>query len=226
MLIIIDALLDAAALTDYRRQLADAEWEDGRRTASGPALAVKRNQQLAADSALGQSLGRDLLGRIGAHPEFVSAALPARIYPPRFNRYRDGGEYGAHVDASIMRDPQSGRSLRTDLSITLFLSDPDSYDGGELEIDTGFGSQSVKLAAGDLVLYPASSLHRVNPVQRGERLAAFFWLQSLVRDAEQRRHLYELDLAIRALSASLDSHPALTQLTGIYHNLLRGWAAD
>lgn len=224
MLTVIEKVLDAAALVDYRGRLASAEWEDGRRTASGPALEVKANLQLGAESALAEALGRDLLARLGRHPEFLSAALPARIYPPRFNCYREGGHYGAHVDASIMRDPLSGRTLRTDLSATLFLADPDDYDGGELEIETGFGTQPVKLAAGDMVLYPATSLHRVSPVTRGQRHAAFFWIQSLVREAEKRRTLYELDLSIRQLTGGHAADPALTRLTGVYHNLLRDWA--
>ena len=156
---------------------------------------------------------------------FVSAALPRRIYPPKFNRYADGGDYGAHVDSAVMRWPGTDLSLRSDLSATLFLSEPDSYDGGALEIEGAAGLQTVKLEAGDLVLYPSGSLHRVTPVTRGVRLAAFFWIESLVGDAGARTLLFELDQAIQQVTPALPADdPGLLQLTGVYHNLLRRWA--
>src|SRR5690606_7702778 len=179
----------------FRERLHAAAWDDGRGSAGTLAATVKRNQQLPEDAAEAIELGNHVLRVLGSHPRFVSAALPERIYPPRFNRYRDGGHYGTHVDSAVMHLREANLTLRSDLSATLFLSDPDGYDGGELLVETGFGVQAVKLAAGDLVLYPSSSLHQVSAVTRGERLAAFFWVQSMLRDAAARTLLFDLDQA-------------------------------
>lgn len=225
MLISIDKLLDAATVTAFRRDLAGAAWQDGQRSAGTLARHQKRNQQLDDADPLAQRLGQHILRRLGQHPLFISAALPARIYPPKFNRYADQGTYGAHVDSAIMRVPGTDLVVRSDLSATLFLSSPDDYDGGELEIEGQFGVQAVKLEAGDLILYPSTSLHRVTPVTRGERLAAFFWIESLVADEGQRSLLFDLDRAIQGLTLKVgpeDGH--LLSLTGVYHNLLRRWA--
>lgn len=226
MLITIDKLLSAAQVRDFRARLDGADWQDGRRTAGTLAGTVKANLQLDDDSELARSLGAQVSRALEANAEFIAAALPQRIYPPKFNCYRNGGHYGTHVDSALMGVPGAGLNLRSDLSATLFLSEPEEYDGGELEIDGPFGVQAVKLAAGELVLYPSSSLHRVTPVTRGARIASFFWIQSMVRDDGARSLLFDLDHSIRALRRTLASdHPELLRLSGVYHNLLRRWAA-
>ncbi|PWR21901.1 Fe2+-dependent dioxygenase [Zavarzinia compransoris] len=225
MLIAIDKVLTVDEVAGFRRDLAAAAWQDGALTSGTLARHRKRNQQLDEADPLARRLGHHILRLLGHHPLFVSAALPARIYPPKFNRYADEGTYGAHVDSAIMRVPGTDVVVRSDLSATLFLSDPDSYDGGELEIEGQFGVQAVKLEAGDMILYPSTSLHRVTPVTRGERLAAFFWIESLVADEGQRGLLFDLDQAIQGLTSKAgpeDGH--LLALTGVYHNLLRRWA--
>ena len=225
MLIAIEGVLDKGEVTAVRQRLDGAAWQDGAATAGALARAQKTNQQIAEDDPVGVGLGEEILRRIGANPLFVSAALPNRIYPPRFNRYAGGGAYGAHVDSALMRLPRSDLMLRSDLSATLFLSEPDDYDGGELEIEGPLGAQSVKLPAGDMILYPANSLHRVTPVTRGARVASFFWIESLVGDEGQRTLLYDLDQAIQGvtpLAAPGDAN--LLKLTGVYHNLVRRWA--
>lgn len=225
MMIVIENALDASALAHVREQLAQAEWQNGSGTASGHAARRKNNHQLQDGVEPAVSMGTMIIQRLWSSPAFISAALPRKIYPPRFNRYGDGQGYGAHVDAALMRAPGAAEMLRTDLSATLFLSDPDDYDGGELEIEGTFGSQSVKLPAGDLVLYLASTLHRVAPVTRGERLASFFWVESLVADDGQRATLYDLDQSIQRMTALLGpDHPELVGLMAIYHNLMRRWA--
>jgi len=225
MLLIIDRLLDAPLLERFRAPLAQARWIDGRASAGSLAASVKANEQVADDDETAIALGNHLLRLLGQHPHFISAALPERIHPPRFNRYRNGGSYGSHVDSAIMRVDGSQASLRSDLSATVFLTDPDDYEGGELQIETAFGAQSVKLAAGDMVLYPSSSLHRVTPVTRGSRVCAIFWLQSLVRDPGDRALLFDLDQSIQAITPSRSADdPALLGLTSVYHNLLRRWA--
>jgi PKHD-type hydroxylase len=228
MLIAIDKVLTPEEVRAWRRQLDAADWGAGHQTAGSVARQVKHNQQLDDDSDLAIELGHQILRRLAAHPLFVSAALPSKIYPPKFNRYADGGTYGLHVDSAVMHLPGSGARMRSDLSATLFLSEPDEYDGGELEIEGPFGVQAVKLAAGDMVLYPSSSLHRVTPVTRGARVASFFWIESLVADEGQRTLLFDLDQAIQGVSASAASagqaSPQLLKLTGVYHNLLRRWA--
>lgn len=226
MLTVIEQVLTPAEIAEFRHQLQLADWQDGVLSAGARAASVKQNQQLNDRSELARKLSNHLMQRLGGHPLFVSAALPERIYPPRFNRYRNGGHYGTHVDAAVMALDEGRTTLRSDLSATLFLTAPEDYDGGELTIETSFGAQQIKLAAGELVLYPSSSLHRVEPVTRGERVSSFFWVQSMVGDAGKRSMLFDLDQSIQAL-ASDRSHndPDLLRLSGVYHNLLRTWAS-
>ncbi|MCB1553781.1 MAG: Fe2+-dependent dioxygenase [Xanthomonadales bacterium] len=221
MLLPIPDVLSADDLTRCRSVLADAPWADGRITAGHQSAQVKRNLQLPQDCEAAQQLGALVLDRLSAHPLFITAALPNRVFPPLFNCYRGGMDFGSHIDNAIRGDD---RRLRTDLSCTLFLNEPDEYDGGELLIEDYHSTQSVKLPAGSLVLYPATTLHRVNPVVRGERLAAFFWVQSMVRSLEQRRLLLDLDLAIQGLRRQQGESAELVRLSGVYHNLLRQWA--
>lgn len=225
MLITIDKVLGPDEVRQFRAQLDGAGWSDGIDSAGTLARTVKRNQQLDDELDVAVSLRNHLLRQLGNHPLFISAALPRKIYPPKFNRYAAGGEYGTHVDSAVMHVPGTGTSLRSDIAATLFLTEPDEYDGGELEIDGQFGVQVVKLAAGDMVLYPASSLHRVTPVTRGTRTASFFWVESLVADDAARSLLFDLDQTIQALTPALaQEQENLLKLTGIYHNLLRRWA--
>lgn len=224
MLIVIPNLLSAEEVKRYRMDLLTASWEDGRATAGYLAATVKHNQQLPLDSAVGKKLGADLMHKLAQHPQFVAAALPAKVLPPRFNRYEGGQTYGDHIDNAIFSHPQSHERIRSDVSSTLFLSNPDEYDGGELVIQDTYGSQSLKLSAGDLVLYPGTSLHRVNPVTRGMRLGAFFWTQSMVRQAHRRAMLWELDQSIQGLAQQTQEEQALARLSGVYHNLIREWA--
>jgi PKHD-type hydroxylase len=225
MIVILEGVLDSETLGAVRKKLADADWESGANTAGAFARGQKNNCQLPDGAPLALELGERIVDRLWTDPLFISAALPRKLYPPRFNRYGVGQTYGAHVDAALMRAPGSDRMVRTDLSITVFLSDPEDYDGGELEIESSLGAQAVKLAAGDAVLYPASTLHRVAPVTRGERLASFFWIESLVADVAEREMLFDLDQTIQSLSGQLDAdNPELAGLSGLYHNLLRRWA--
>jgi PKHD-type hydroxylase len=225
MLIPIQGVLDKAEVQNFREQLDRAAWQDGLKTAGTLARAVKRNLQLEDGAEPATSLGNHILRKLAANPQFISAALPSRIYPPKFNRYQDGGQYGMHVDSALMQVPGTSVTVRSDLSATLFLSEPDEYDGGELEIEGPFGIQAVKLEAGDMVLYPSSSLHRVTPVTRGARVASFFWIQSHVADEGARTMLFDLDQAIQELSrAHAPDDARLLKLTGVYHNLLRRWA--
>jgi PKHD-type hydroxylase len=225
VLSVVEKVLAEEEVRDFRQRMEAATWEDGASSAGTLARGVKRNQQLPEGVEPAASLGQHILRRLGQKPAFISAALPARIYPPRFNRYTAGANYGLHVDSAVMSPPGSQQPLRSDLSATLFLSGPDEYDGGELTIEHAHGTQAVKLEAGDLVLYPSSSLHRVSPVTRGARIAAFFWIQSLVPDDAARSLLFDLDRAIQGVTPSLaPDDPHLLALTGIYHNLLRRWA--
>ncbi|MBC3876665.1 Fe2+-dependent dioxygenase [Undibacterium sp. FT79W] len=225
MLITIDHVLSKDEVKQFRHYLDNAEWNDGTKTAGTLARNVKRNAQIDDSTEVAISLGNHILRSLGNNPLFVSAALPRKIYPPKFNRYADGGTYGTHVDSAIMQIPGTNLSLRTDLSATLFLAEPDEYEGGELEIETEFGVQAVKLEAGDMVLYPSSSLHRVMPVTEGARVASFFWIESLVSDEGERAMLFDLDQTIQKLTPSIDANdPRLLKLTGIYHNLLRRWS--
>ncbi|WP_133500260.1 Fe2+-dependent dioxygenase [Cognatilysobacter terrigena] len=228
MLLHVPGILDADALASVRRALLDAEWTDGRATVGLQGAQVKRNEQLPDASPVRQRLAALVLEAVSRHPMVHAAALPARIFPPRFNRYRGGGEYGFHVDGAVMTVDAShdmpAHRIRSDISCTLFLNQPDDYDGGELIVSDTYGEHEVKLPAGDAIVYPSSSLHRVTPVTRGERLASFFWVQSLVRDDSQRRTLFELDASIQTLTATGADRESLVRLTGIYHNLLRRWA--
>ena len=225
MLVHVPAVIAADEISQFYTRLAEAPWDDGRVTAGPQSGAVKRNQQLPERCAQARELGERVLAALNDAPVFLSAALPARVYPPLFNRYSEGMEFGAHIDNAIRRVPGSRFCIRTDLSATLFLNPPESYDGGELVIEDTYGTQSVKLAAGDMVLYPATSRHRVMPVTRGERLACFFWVQSMVKDDAERAMLFDLDRAIRILGDGDDNHPEILRLTGLYHNLVRKWGA-
>lgn len=225
MLITIDDVLTKDEVRQFRAALDGAAWQDGAATGGSHARLVKHNLQLDDNAEPAISLGNFILRRLAAHPVFISAALPRKIYPPKFNRYEGGGTYGVHVDSAIMQLPGGHGSLRSDLSATLFLAEPDDYEGGELEIETEYGAQSVKLDAGSLVLYPSSSLHRVTPVTAGARVASFFWVESLVVDDAARSMLFDLDQTIQRLTPALAEHQReLVKLTGIYHNLLRRWA--
>ena len=223
MLLPIENVLSAEEVLHFRQQLAAAPWQDGRASAGGQAMLVKDNLQLDDRSETAQTLRNVVLAHLASHPEFISAALPKKIFPPKFNCYQHGGHYGLHVDGAIMTLPD-GQTMRTDLSVTLFLCDPDEYEGGELVIDSHLGVQEVKLAAGDLILYPSTSLHRVEPVTRGERVCAFFWAQSMVRDDTRRAMLFEMDQTIQRLRARLGETEETVSLTGQYHNLLRMWS--
>ena len=223
MLLHVPAVLTPAQVAEMRTALDAAEWTDGRQTVGVQGAQVKRNLQLPEASPLRADLARQILAALSRNPLFFAAALPLKTLPPRFNRYQGGGEYGFHVDGAVMR-ADGELQVRSDLSCTLFLSGPDEYEGGELVISDTYGEHGVKLQAGDLILYPSSSLHRVTPVTRGARVAAFFWIQSMVRDGEQRRMLFEMDTAIEALRRSQADNAAVLQLTGVYHNLLRRWA--
>jgi len=226
MLLHIRNILTPDQLQQFRLQLEHAgdAWVDGRVTAGYQGAPVKHNQQLDEHSELAHALGDVILGQLERHPQFISATLPHQVYPPMFNRYSGGMTFGSHVDGAIRISPTHGHKMRTDISATLFLADPDSYDGGALEIEDGYGVQSVKLPAGDMVIYPATTLHRVTPVTRGTRLASFFWIQSLVRDDGQRTLLFDMDNAIQALNATSADEMARTRLVGCYHNLLRMWS--
>ena len=224
MLLHIPKVLTQEQLRHVRHELDRADWTDGRQTVGAQGAQVKHNLQLPEVSPVREALGRLILEALARHPLYHAAALPLRTLAPRFNRYEGGGHYGFHVDGAVMALPGGGQ-LRSDLSCTLFLAEPDEYDGGELVINDTYGEHEAKLPAGDLLLYPSSSLHEVRPVTRGARLAAFFWVQSLVRDDGRRRLLFDLDLAIQALGANEGNDRAtLLSLTGIYHNLLRQWS--
>ncbi|WP_395026194.1 Fe2+-dependent dioxygenase [Comamonas odontotermitis] len=226
MLLHIHQLLSPSEVAEARQQLVDAPWQAGRRTAGPQAAQVKRNAQLPESSATAQSLRQLVLRGLENSAQFFSAALPKHISPPMFNRYAgDANTYGNHVDAAVRFLPDGKGRVRTDVSCTVFLSDPTSYDGGELVVEDTFGTQRIKLDAGDAVLYPGTSIHRVEPVTRGERLASFFWIQSMVRSDEQRRLLYDMDQHLMRLRTHLgETDPAIVGLTGTYHNLLRMWA--
>jgi len=224
MIIPIADLLSAQQVKQARDILDSAEWVDGRVTAGHQSTRVKDNAQLPESSDAARTLRELVLGALGRSALFISAALPLEVFPPLFNRYSGGQSFGTHVDNAIRQVPGSGRRIRTDLSATLFFADPDEYEGGELVVEDTYGAQSIKLPAGHMILYPASSLHHVRPVTGGARLASFFWIQSMVRDDGRRTILFDLDVAIQRLSADYPDHPAAVQLTGVYHNLLRQWA--
>ncbi|MBX3593316.1 Fe2+-dependent dioxygenase [Sphingomonas sp.] len=225
MLLIIDNVLAPADVATFRDRLARAAWRDGAGTAGSRSIAVKQNLQLGRDDPDAVELGNRILAALGRNPRFVSASLAERIWPPVFNCYRDGGHYGTHSDAALMRLPDAGPTLRSDLSATIFLSDPAEYDGGELLIEGNAGATAVKLAAGGMVLYPSGSLHQVTPVTRGERVCAISWIQSAVADAHAREMLFDLDQSIQALTPARQADdPDINRLINIYHNLLRRWA--
>ncbi len=226
MLVTIDQALSADQVAELRTHLSagEAVWVDGRATAGYQGAPVKFNRQIDEGSAVAARCQAIVLGALERHPLFISAALPNLVYPPMFNRYGEGMAFGPHVDGGVRIDPRTGRKLRTDISATLFLSNPDDYDGGELEVADTYGLHSIKLNAGDLLLYPATSLHQVTPIMRGERLACFFWVQSLVRDDGRRALLFDLDTAIQQLNRTGADDEARRTLVGCYHNLLRQWA--
>lgn len=225
MLIAIPDVLDAARLARVHSVIGDAEWIDGNATSGPQAALAKRNRQLPEDGKAAREAGALVLDALGRAPTFIAAALPAKIWPPLFNSYEGGETFGTHIDNAIRIRQGSDFRLRSDLSATLFLSDPASYDGGELVVEGQFGAQSVKLPAGHLVLYPASSLHHVTPVTRGARVASFFWVQSMVRDDGARSLLFDLDSAVQSVAGDKGhADPTVIRLTGVYHNLLRRWA--
>ena len=224
MMLRIPALLSPDEVRLCRQALEQAPWQDGRATAGPLAAQVKANLQLPLDSQAGQAIGNLILDRLGASALFMSATLPLKVLPPRFNRYEGGGTYGNHIDNAIFTIPGTAIKVRSDVSTTVFLSEPDEYEGGELVVEDTFGHQSVKLAAGDAIVYPGTSLHRVNPVNRGTRYASFFWTQSLVKSDEQRRLLFDLDQSIQQLTVDHPDHAKLSALSGTYHNLLRMWS--
>lgn len=224
MMFHIEALLSKAEVAEFRRLLAQADWTDGRATVGPQGAQVKQNRQLPVDSQLALQLGEYILQKLYQHPQFLAVALPYRTVPPLFNSYSGGEHYGLHVDGAIRILPGSTLSLRTDVSSTLFLTEPEDYDGGELQVVDTYGLHEVKLPAGDLIVYPSSSLHQVLPVTRGERVCSFFWTQSMVKDDQQRAMLAELDGHIQSLRQQLGDSPQVLGLTGHYHNLLRQWS--
>ena len=225
MLLHLPDILTADEVRQAQALLADAPWGDGRAGAGDQARQVKNNEQLDHDCAAAQAIRALVLRALDRSPLFFSAALPKRVFPPRLNRYGgDSNYYGNHIDGAVRYLPDSGQRVRTDVSCTLFLADPASYDGGELCIADTYGEQAIKLPAGHMVLYPGTSLHQVKPVTRGHRLACFFWIESMVRSDEQRRLLYELDMNLLALRQQHGDGAETTALTGVYHNLLRMWA--
>lgn len=226
MLLPIPNVLDKSTIAQFRCALDKAAWQDGKLTAGGQAVHVKANQQIQDQSELAIELGNYILKILGGHPQFLSAALPKKIFPPKFNRYSNAEHYGLHVDNAIMHLPDN-QIMRTDLSATLFLSDPEEYEGGELAIETNYGAQEVKLSAGDLILYPSTSLHQVQEVVKGARVCSFFWIESMVRDNQQREMLYDLDQSIQTLTVERGADDSeVCSLTGVYHNLVRTWATS
>jgi len=224
MMIQVPEVLTSEQVAEVRRLILAADWVDGNVTSGAQAALAKRNRQLPEDSAAAKRAGEIVLDALGRNSLFMAAALPAKVWPPLFNRYGSGEQFRMHVDNAVRLKRGGTERLRSDLSATLFLSDPDSYEGGELTVEDTYGAHGVKLAAGDLILYPASSLHHVTPVTSGERLASFFWIQSMIRDDAQRRVLFDLDAAVQRLVAELgQGHASVVALTGTYHNLLRMW---
>ena len=224
MLVPIPDVLTAEQVTAARQLLDRADWVDGRVTAGHQSARSKDNMQLPENHPVARELGEMVLAALGQSALFVSAALPSKVFPPLFNRYEGGQSFGTHVDNAVRQVTGTPHYIRTDISATLFFTQPDEYDGGELVVEDTYGIHNVKLPAGHLVLYPASSLHQVRPVTRGVRLASFFWVQSMVRDDGHRTLLFDLDMAVQRINSDIPDHPSAVQLTGIYHNLLRGWA--
>jgi PKHD-type hydroxylase len=224
MLLAIPDVLNAGQVAQARQILDAAQWVDGKVTAGHQSARAKDNQQLPEGSPAAQQLGEMILNALGQNALFISAALPLRVFPPLFNRYLGGQSFGTHVDNAIRQVPGSGHRIRTDLSATLFFSGPEEYDGGELIVEDTYGTHSVKLPAGQMILYPSTSLHHVKPVTGGARVCSFFWIQSMIRDDGERTMLFDLDLAIQRIGRDMPEHPSAVQLTGVYHNLLRRWA--
>jgi len=224
MILPIPNVLAPEQLREARTILEAAEWVDGKITAGHQSARAKDNQQVRDDSPAARQLGDMIVAALERNPRFVSAALPLKVFPPLFNRYSGGQSFGLHVDNAVRMIRGTSHRVRTDLSATLFLTEPSEYDGGELVVEDTYGAHSVRLPAGHMVLYPASSLHRVNAVTRGSRIASFFWVQSMVREDAKRALLFDMDAAIQRLMLEAPDHPSALQLTGVYHNLLRMWA--
>jgi PKHD-type hydroxylase len=224
MLLQVPDVLTVDQVASCRKTLEAAEWVDGRITAGHQSARAKNNLQLREDFDEAKQLGDVILAALERNPLFMSAALPLKVFPPLFNRYQDGKSFGNHVDNAIRQVPGTPHRVRTDLASTLFFSNPDEYDGGELVVEDTYGVHSVKLPAGHLILYPASSVHHVRPVTRGARFASFFWIQSMIRDDGERTLLFDLDVAIQRLMDDIPDHRSVVELTSLYHNLLRRWA--
>jgi PKHD-type hydroxylase len=225
MLICVPDVLSKAEVVEFRSIMDAANWEDGRSTAGAQSAQVKKNEQLPPNGDVARHLGQRIIKAVTSNALFISAAIPRHIFPPLFNRYGAGHHFGIHVDNAVRGDPLTGLRIRTDLSVTLFLSEPDEYDGAELVIEDTYGAHEIKLPAGHLVLYPATSLHKVTPITGGTRVASFFWLQSMIRDAHARSLIFDLDTTIQDLVERLGRDaPETVKLTGIYHNLIRYWA--
>ena len=224
MMLHVPQVLTPAEVAHAKGLLTRATWVDGKVTAGHQSAKVKHNEQLPEASPEARELGTLILRRLQQSALFTSAVLPREVFPPLFNRYSEGMDFGSHVDNALRGIPGTGLRLRTDVSATLFLTEPEDYDGGELVVEDTFGNHAVKLPAGDLIVYPSSSLHHVTPVTRGARVSSFFWIQSLVRDDAKRALLFDLDAANVQLATEVPDSPALTMLTGVYHNLLRQWA--
>ena len=224
MLITVPDILNAAEVIEARKLLDEAEWVDGKVTAGYQSAKAKDNQQIAEGNPIAEKLGRMILSALGRNQLFIATALPNQIFPPLFNRYTGGQSFGTHVDNAIRQVAGTPHRIRTDISATLFFASPEEYDGGELCVEDTYGVQRVKLPAGHMVLYPATSLHHVRPVTRGARICSFFWVQSMIRDDVRRSILFDLDLGIQRLNHETPNHPAAVHFTGVYHNLLRQWA--
>jgi PKHD-type hydroxylase len=224
MLLHISDVLSPGEAEEYHAKLAATEWVDGRVTAGYQSARAKHNLQLPETHPLAHELSSKVVAALEKNPLFMGAALPLRVFPPLFNRYEAGGSFGTHVDNAVRQIGGTQHRIRTDLSATLFLTRPEDYDGGELIIEDTYGTQSVKLPQGHMVLYPSTSLHQVRPVTRGARISSFFWIQSMIRDDSQRTLLFDLDMAIQRLAGEAPDHPCAVQLTGVYHNLIRMWA--
>ncbi len=224
MMVRVPAVLTAKEVAHCREVMAASDWVDGKVTAGEQSAGTKRNLQLAENSPAARELGDLVLGKLGRNPLFTAAALPLRVFPPLFNRYDPGMTFGTHIDNSIRFAAGTPLRFRTDISATLFLTAPDDYDGGELVVEDTYGNQSVKLPAGDMVLYPGTSRHHVTAVTRGSRWSSFFWIQSMVRDDVRRALLFDLDIAIQNLRKSIGDNAEVVRLTGVYHNLIRQWA--
>ncbi len=224
MLLHIPNVLTKTQVKECQEMLLSAEWIDGKKTAGHQALLTKNNLQLPQDAKVGQDIGQFIIATLKQDPTFMGAALPNKFYPPMFNCYQEAGNFGRHIDNAIRQSPLINGQIRTDLSMTLFLNEPEDYQGGELVIEDTYGEKRVKLPAGDIIIYPSTSMHQVTPVTSGRRIASFFWLQSLIRSDEHRRILYELDKSIISLTQQDPNQCELIRLTGVYHNLLRQWS--